>query len=90
MFFQTEIEYREYKGKDFCYTWFLGIRYVATIIIITMKTMTLSMGLLLISILALSCISTSIFKQQNQALAQPYIQTINQKFMDLQLQQLIR
>jgi len=40
------------------------------------KTMTLFMGLLLIGILALSCISTSIFKQQDQALAQSYVQTI--------------
>src|SRR4051794_11221071 len=38
--------------------------------------MTLFMGLLLIGILALSCISTSIFKQQDQALAQSYVQTI--------------
>ena len=38
--------------------------------------MTLSMGLFLIGILGLSCLSTSIFKQQNQALAQQYIQTI--------------
>ncbi|HET7285054.1 MAG TPA: alpha/beta fold hydrolase, partial [Nitrososphaeraceae archaeon] len=43
--------------------------------------MTLSMGLLLIGILALSCLSTSIFKQQNQALAQSYVQTI--KFRNL-------
>jgi hypothetical protein len=38
--------------------------------------MTLSMGLFLIGVLALSCLSTSIFKQQDQALAQQYIQTI--------------
>ena len=31
-------------------------------------SLTLSMGLLLIGILALSCLSTSIFKQQDQAL----------------------
>jgi uncharacterized protein len=43
--------------------------------------MTLSMGLLLIAILALSCISTSIFKQQNQALAQSYAQTL--KYINL-------
>ena len=43
--------------------------------------MMLSMGLLLIGILALSCVSTSIFKQQNQALAQSYVQTI--KFRNL-------
>jgi uncharacterized protein len=41
----------------------------------------LSMGLLLMAILALSCISTIIFKQQNQALAQSYVQTI--KFRNL-------
>ena len=45
--------------------------------------MTLSLGLLfLIGILALSCLSTtSIFNQQQQdlALAQPYVQTSNQK-----------
>ncbi len=39
------------------------------------------MGLLLIGILALSCMSISIFKQQNQALAQSYVQTI--KFRNL-------
>jgi hypothetical protein len=38
--------------------------------------MTLSMGLFLIGILGLSRLSISIFKQQNQALAQKYIQTI--------------
>ena len=38
--------------------------------------MRLSLGLLLIATLALSCLSTTIFKQQDQALAQQYIQTI--------------
>src|SRR5213080_1026654 len=38
--------------------------------------MTLPLGLFLIGILTLSCLSTSIFKQQDQALAQQYIQTI--------------
>ena len=38
--------------------------------------MRLSVGLLLIGVLTLSCLSTSIFKQQNQALTQQYIQTI--------------
>src|SRR2546428_13885144 len=38
--------------------------------------MTLSLGLFLIAILTLSCLSTSIFKQQDGALAQQYIQTI--------------
>ena len=41
----------------------------------------MSTGLLLIAILALSCLSTSIFNQQNQALAQQYIPTI--KFRNL-------
>src|SRR5215831_8001557 len=43
--------------------------------------MMLSLGLLLMSLLALSCILTSIFKQQNQTLAQSYFQTI--KFRNL-------
>jgi len=43
--------------------------------------MTLSMGLFLIGILGLSCLSNSIFKQQDQALAQSYVQTI--KFRNL-------
>jgi uncharacterized protein len=43
--------------------------------------MTLSMGLLLIGILGLSSLSSSIFKQQDQALAQSYVQTI--KFRNL-------
>src|SRR3979411_1976567 len=47
--------------------------------------MTLSMGLFLIGILGLSCLSTSIFKQQNQALAQQYIQTIKYRNLVLDL-----
>jgi pimeloyl-ACP methyl ester carboxylesterase len=43
--------------------------------------MTLALGLLLIGILTLSCFSTVIFKQQDQALAQQYIPTI--KFRNL-------
>ena len=43
------------------------------------KTITLSMGLFLIAILGLSCFSTSIFKQQDQALAQQYIPTIKHR-----------
>ena len=43
--------------------------------------MMLSMGLLLMAILALFCISTSIFKQGNQALAQSYAQTL--KYINL-------
>ena len=34
-----------------------------------------STGLILIGILVLSCLSTSIFKQQDQALAQQHVQT---------------
>jgi len=49
--------------------------------------MTLSIGLLLIGILALSCLSGSIFKQQqqDQALAQPYIQTIKYRNLVIDL-----
>src|SRR5437588_1124277 len=47
--------------------------------------MTLSMGLLLIGVLAISCLSTSIFKQQNQALAQQYIQTIKYRNLVIDL-----
>jgi uncharacterized protein len=47
--------------------------------------MTLSLGLLLIGILALSCLSTSIFKQQDQALAQQYIQTIKYRNLVIDL-----
>src|SRR5205823_4154155 len=47
--------------------------------------MTLSMGLFLIGILALSCLSTSIFRQQNQALAQQYIQTIKYRILVIDL-----
>jgi uncharacterized protein len=47
--------------------------------------MTLSMGLFLIGILGLSCLSTSFFKQQNQALAQQYIQTIKHRNLVIDL-----
>jgi pimeloyl-ACP methyl ester carboxylesterase len=47
--------------------------------------MTLSIGLLLIGILLLSCLSTSIFKQQDQALAQQYIQTIKYRNLVIDL-----
>jgi uncharacterized protein len=43
------------------------------------------MGLFLIGILGLSCLSTSIFKQQNQALAQQYIQTIKHRNLVIDL-----
>src|SRR5438270_4695636 len=46
--------------------------------------MRLSMGLLLIGVLALSCLSTS-FKQQNQALDQQYIQTIKYRNLVIDL-----
>jgi pimeloyl-ACP methyl ester carboxylesterase len=49
------------------------------------KTMRLSLGLLLIGVLALSCLSTSIFRQQNQALAQQYIQTIKYRNLVIDL-----
>jgi pimeloyl-ACP methyl ester carboxylesterase len=45
----------------------------------------LSMGLLLIGILGLSCLSTSIFNQQDQALAQQYIQTIKYRNLVIDL-----
>ena len=47
--------------------------------------MTLSMGLFLIGVLTLSCLSTSIFKQQDQALAQQYIQTIKYRNLVIDL-----
>ena len=47
--------------------------------------MMLSLGLLLIVILALSCLSTSIFKQQDGALAQQYIQTIKYRNLVIDL-----
>ena len=47
--------------------------------------MMLSLGLLLIAILALSCLSTSIFNQQDGALAQQYIQTIKSKDLVIDL-----
>ena len=47
--------------------------------------MTLSVVLFLIALLALSCLSTSIFRQQNQALAQQYIQTIKYRNLVIDL-----
>jgi len=47
--------------------------------------MTLSMGLFLIGVLTLSCLSTSIFKQQDQALAQQYIQAIKYRNLVIDL-----
>jgi pimeloyl-ACP methyl ester carboxylesterase len=47
--------------------------------------MTLSIGLFLIGILGLSCLSTSIFKQQDQALAQQYLQTLKYRNLVIDL-----
>jgi len=47
--------------------------------------MTLSLGLFLIGILGLSCLSTSIFNQQNQAIAQQYIPTIKSRNLVIDL-----
>ena len=47
--------------------------------------MRLSMGLLLIGVLGLSCLSTSIFKQQDGTLAQLYIQTIKYRNLVIDL-----
>jgi len=47
--------------------------------------MTSYRGLSLIAFLALSCLSTSIFKQQDQALAQQYIQTIKYRNLVIDL-----
>src|SRR5207237_10877947 len=47
--------------------------------------MRLSLGLLLIGVLALTCLSTSIFKQQDGALAQQYIQTIKYRNLVIDL-----
>jgi uncharacterized protein len=47
--------------------------------------MMLSMGLLLMAILALSCVPTSIFKHQNQALALSYVQTIKDRNLVIDL-----
>ena len=49
--------------------------------------MTLSLGLLLIGILALSCLYGSIFKQQqqDQALAQPYVETVKHRNLTIDL-----
>ena len=49
------------------------------------KTMTLSLGLFLIGILGLSCLSTSIFKQQDQALAQQSVQTTKSRNLVIDL-----
>ena len=45
----------------------------------------LSLGLLLISVLAFSCLATTISKGQQSALAQPYIQTIKYRNLVIDL-----
>jgi len=47
--------------------------------------MTLYLGLFLIGMLGLSCLSTSIFKQQDQALAQQYVQTTKSRNLAIDL-----
>lgn len=47
--------------------------------------MTLSLGLLLIATLTLSCLSSTIFKQQDQALAQQYVQTVKYRNLVIDL-----
>jgi uncharacterized protein len=47
--------------------------------------MTLSLGLFLIGMLGLSCLSTSIFKQQDQALAQQSVQTTKSRNLAIDL-----
>jgi uncharacterized protein len=49
------------------------------------KTEVLSTGLFLIGVLAFFCLSTSISRQQNQALAQQYIQTIKHRNLVIDL-----
>lgn len=49
------------------------------------KTVMLTLGLLLIAILALSCLSISIFRQQDGALAQKYVQTIKYRNLVIDL-----
>ena len=47
--------------------------------------MTLSLGLLLIGILGLSCLAATISKEQQSALAQPFIQTIKYRNLVIDL-----
>ena len=49
------------------------------------KSVTFSLGLFLIGILGLSCLSTSIFKQQDHALAQQNIPTIKYRNLVIDL-----
>ena len=47
--------------------------------------MILSLGLVLITLLTLSCFSTGVFKQQNQALAQSYVHTVKYRNLVIDL-----
>ena len=49
------------------------------------RSITLPLGLFLITMLGLSCLSTSIFKQQDQALAQQSVQTIKYRNLAIDL-----
>jgi uncharacterized protein len=49
------------------------------------SSITLSLGLFLITMLALSCLSSSIFNLQNQALAQSYVPTIKYRNLVIDL-----
>jgi pimeloyl-ACP methyl ester carboxylesterase len=50
----------------------------------------LSLGVLLIALLTLSCFSIGIFKQQNQALAQSYVQTIKYRNLVIDLGNVVK
>jgi uncharacterized protein len=49
------------------------------------RSITLSLGLFLITTLVLSCLSTSVFNLQNEALAQSYVQTVKNRNMVIDL-----
>jgi predicted alpha/beta hydrolase len=49
------------------------------------RSITLSLGLFLITMLVLSCLSTSVFNLQNRALAQSYVQTIKDRNLVIDL-----
>ena len=49
------------------------------------KSVTLTLGLFLIGILGLSCLFTSVFKQQDHTLAQQYIPTIEYRNLVIDL-----
>ena len=52
--------------------------------------MTMPLGLVLIATLTLSCLSTSIFKQQDEAIAQQYIQTIKYRNLVIDLGSVVK